>query len=358
MIESGIAIPLIDAAARGLLWSAAGLLLCGMAVSWPARWRARLSTTLLLALAWLPLLFWFGPRWTLAWPGAEWAVAQASSGGAGGFSWLGAAVWVWGAGALLFLLRTGLALRVLARWERRFPECPALTARARRLAGLPGLGLRDVRVLVGAGQDRPLVWGLRRTIILLPAPVAAWAPERLDWVLRHELLHAARRDPLLCLLAELTLALHWANPLAWWLRRRMAEDREQAIDEALAAPGRRERGDYAAALLEVALLGRSGSHPPPAPAMAMGASPSGGRELPGSASPLRLRIARILGEASEPAPPRWLSALAMSAGLLALAGCLFLGLSRQTPGDPERKASALGEEAARRLAAEPFPAER
>ena len=67
-------------------------------------------------------------------------------------------------------------------------------------------------------------------MILLPEPLPQSAP--LECALRHELTHFRRRDIWLKALALWVNALHWFNPLAWYMVRLVERDTELACDEA------------------------------------------------------------------------------------------------------------------------------
>ena len=78
------------------------------------------------------------------------------------------------------------------------------------------------------GLKTPFVLGLIKPRVYLPAGL----PEReKEYVLLHELTHIRRRDDLITALANLTLCVHWFNPLAWLAFRLMAADMEMSCDE-------------------------------------------------------------------------------------------------------------------------------
>lgn len=101
------------------------------------------------------------------------------------------------------------------------------------------------------GALSPLVAGLRRPVVLLPGDAENWTAERRMHVLLHELAHVQRRDVLTQLMASLTCACYWFNPLAWWGTRQMKQLREIACDDAVV---RHSQGPatYAQTLLDVA----------------------------------------------------------------------------------------------------------
>lgn len=97
----------------------------------------------------------------------------------------------------------------------------------------------------------PVTCGIVRTRILLPPAWISWSDEKLQSVLAHEAAHARRRDASITVLAEINRAIYWFHPLAWWLKRQLADLAESACDdEAINLSG--DRTNYARHLLEVA----------------------------------------------------------------------------------------------------------
>jgi len=93
----------------------------------------------------------------------------------------------------------------------------------------------------------PSVCGIFRPKILLPM---SYARDELVWILRHERVHIRRGDNLWRLLALLTVAVHWFNPLAWMMLSSFYTDLEQSCDETVVAKlNVEQRKAYAHALL-------------------------------------------------------------------------------------------------------------
>jgi tetratricopeptide (TPR) repeat protein len=111
--------------------------------------------------------------------------------------------------------------------------------------------VRGVRLLKSDRVAVPVVWGIFRPVLLLPADVEAWPKERFDAVLRHELAHVGRWDNLSLLLTRSAVSLFWFHPLAWSLDRAGRNECERACDDVVLASGAKP-SDYADHLLAIA----------------------------------------------------------------------------------------------------------
>ena len=96
----------------------------------------------------------------------------------------------------------------------------------------------------------PAVYGIFRPKIVLPAST----PEAdYPMILAHETAHIRRGDNLFRLIAFLSVALHWFNPLAWVFLRCYLSDAEEACDERVLSKLDEEgRRNYARCLLNQA----------------------------------------------------------------------------------------------------------
>lgn len=134
-------------------------------------------------------------------------------------NWLGVLlVGAWALGFLVFALR--LTVGTLA--ARR------LLCRART----DELGLR-----YSAEVATPMVVGVFRPLIILPAASGAWEAERLRAALVHERAHVKQHDGLALALARWCAALYWFQPLAWLCLRRLRYECEVLADEAVVDAG-------------------------------------------------------------------------------------------------------------------------
>ena len=163
----------------------------------------------------------------------------------------------------------------------------------------------------------PISWGLMRPVILLNDR-AVQAPGEAEAIIAHELAHVARLDWAKLLLARITTALFWFNPLVWLLAREAHQLREETADDAVLASNIADT-DYAELLVGVArhecsglLLGAHGVAP--------------------SRSSLARRVARVLDSASRRGPVARPFALGVFVGAVVIAAplaALNLGPAKQ-----------------------------
>ncbi|MGK5052503.1 M56 family metallopeptidase [Janthinobacterium sp. RB2P8] len=171
-------------------------------------------------------------------PDVPMAMVAPATGLSSAASWLALLPSAWG---LIYLLGVACAAW---RWQRGHAMLRTLLqlARRRRLHGM--------EVLEVDAPISPMLVGVWRPRLLLPAHLAQFTPEQRQLVIAHELTHARRRDPLLLLLANLLQALMWFNPAARWLAGQLAWAQELGCDrQVLAGRPARQRQQYAAALV-------------------------------------------------------------------------------------------------------------
>lgn len=105
----------------------------------------------------------------------------------------------------------------------------------------------------------PVVAGVLRPLILIPASLDFRETELLRHILTHEAMHIRRRDNLVKAFMLAALCLHWFNPLVWLMARELCRDMESACDEAaLSLLGQEESAPYAESLLRMAVPDLSG----------------------------------------------------------------------------------------------------
>ena len=139
---------------------------------------------------------------------------------------------LWAAGGTGMLLwYAGSHLRFLL-WLRRWsaPVTDPAVIQTFNAQG-DGLGLaRRPALRRCAGVRVPLLAGLLSPTLLLPE--GEMGEEELRCSILHELTHYKRRDIWLKALALLANAVHWFNPVMWYMARLVERDTELACDEA------------------------------------------------------------------------------------------------------------------------------
>lgn len=171
-------------------------------------------------------------------------------------------LFVWLLGFIVMLMRLGIGMYASAIVVRR--------ARRLEFEDLAAIGLPDwYGALSGGERERISIYessaicvpgtvGISRIAVLLPEEWIEWDTDKLASVLTHEVTHARRRDPAMMALAGLNRAAYWFHPVAWWLRKQLADLAEAACDDA-AIDAHGDRTSYARHLLEVASRVSSGN---------------------------------------------------------------------------------------------------
>ncbi len=237
-------------------------------------------------------------------------LAVSSSNGSTGLSRETLARWavlVWIVGMVAFLLPLccgGLFNRYLLR-KAQIVQQPAFQSLLTELRDRLGLR-RAIRLFDIDDEIVPITWGLFRPLILLPMSWRHWPGQRLRMVLLHELAHVKRFDLPLQLMARLSCAVYWFNPLIWYALRRLRIEREQACDDRVVHTGERA-SDYANELVAIAE-----THRLPRLALAVGMARS---------SRLEDRLRSLFDKARSHLPmnSRWGIGLLMSAAVVVTA---------------------------------------
>jgi TonB family protein len=247
----------------------------------PATSRSRLCSLALIAIVLLAagemvlVPKWLAQRAVFHFTANALPDASPASSGISASSWIGL---LWIAGAAFMLVRA-LAGRIALSTLRR---------RSTLLEQVSGLDVRMGEV------ETPILIGLHRPAILLPASVSDWTDEQRRMVLTHELTHFRQGDCWSNLLAQVVRAAFWFHPVVWLLVSRMSREQELTCDEAVVASGHSPH-DYAAFLLDAVRNLRSREM------FACAMAGSGG-------SSLKQRFAHLLDTRPRPALPRRLAA--------------------------------------------------
>ncbi|HXH52704.1 MAG TPA: M56 family metallopeptidase [Sphingomicrobium sp.] len=207
---------------------------------------------------------------------------------AGAIDW---ALWLYALPAALLFLLTLIAIARLVPLKARaqvLVDQHWLTALAHAQRRM---GFKNGTALLTSDDIRsPISWGLMRPVILLNSD-AAGAKDEAEAIIAHELAHVARLDWAKLLLARITVAIFWFNPLVWLLAREAHQLREEAADDAVLAANIDDT-EYARLLVGIArhecrglLLGAHGVAP--------------------ARNSLARRVQRVLDAASARAPGGW-----------------------------------------------------
>ena len=140
---------------------------------------------------------------------------------------------LWLTGIAVLLVRHSVAHLRFCRWLRRWavPVTDPETVLAFNTAGNRLRLHRRPALMRCPGLTSPMLCGLLRPLLLLPQEGPQG--EALELTLDHELTHYRRRDVWRKALALLANAVHWFNPLMWWMVRRVEYDLELACDDAV-----------------------------------------------------------------------------------------------------------------------------
>jgi len=105
-------------------------------------------------------------------------------------------------------------------------------------SGTPLLEDADgIKVVESVRIHTPLLWGVARSLILVPAGWKTRSAGERALILAHEAAHARRRDTFFQLVAELATAIYWFHPLVWMAVAKLRRESEMACDDAVIASG-------------------------------------------------------------------------------------------------------------------------
>lgn len=180
----------------------------------------------------------------------------------------GTAIWQylflgWLGAALLLLIRKITVYQSFANYIRAGREEVSDIRLLDRLAQIEEqMGVkRPVELYTNSLISSPLLLGFFRPCIILPTAVL---PEiDFQYTVWHELTHYKRLDMFYKWLVQLTVCLHWFNPLVWLMEREINRACELACDEAVIQTlNPQERREYGDTLLHAMGAGGAYQHSP------------------------------------------------------------------------------------------------
>ena len=163
-------------------------------------------------------------------------------------SWSTLVGWLWFAGVILLTIPVGVDLWRVRRLVRNGLPSTRLSDITHAVASECGLR-RPVRVLLHEDLRAPLMCGVWRPVILLPANADEWSEDDLRRALVHELEHARRGDWATQLIARAVCSFYWFHPLVWMAWRRLRLEAERACDDAVVQSA--EHTEYAEQLVSL-----------------------------------------------------------------------------------------------------------
>ncbi len=175
---------------------------------------------------------------------------------------------LWLVGGLLVILRLAIGTWRVGRLAKNGDrvddgEWLSLTSKVGKRLGIT----RPLTLLRGDSLAVPVTWGVVYPAVLLPPDAHEWPEARRRFVLVHEMAHVKRFDALTQLVAQITIAMLWFDPLIWIAAHRMRVEREHACDDYVLRDGTTP-SLYAGELLEMVQSIGSPRHDSAAPAFA------------------------------------------------------------------------------------------
>ncbi|MFK7769505.1 MAG: M56 family metallopeptidase [Mariniblastus sp.] len=139
---------------------------------------------------------------------------------------------IWLAGVLVCSLRPVIGMGTIWRLKRTGVSVdPRLDKQFQLLIARFQLG-RTVRLVESAFVKVPMVVGVMRPVVMLPASVLTnLSAEELDSILAHELAHLKRFDDVFNLVQVAIESLLFFHPCVWWLSRLARQERENCCDD-------------------------------------------------------------------------------------------------------------------------------
>ena len=164
---------------------------------------------------------------------------------------------VWSVGAVMFFVfvisRNRIIVRKLCKGGEQVPDW--LQKMCEKIAAEMKIGTK-ITLIVSKHVDSPCLLGMFRPRILIPKILFQANDENcrilMQHVFMHELTHLKQGDIRLSWYWTVVLALHWFNPILWWVGKMISFDCEAACDaKVLARISVHNRDDYGRSLLEI-----------------------------------------------------------------------------------------------------------
>lgn len=160
--------------------------------------------------------------------------------------------WIWLLGGLVVLLyhisSYWFFRKQALRWSKPFIELEQEIDLA-NICNEIGIKRAYVTVLVSEKAPNPMLVGMFKPVLLLPHQY--YDRNQLIFIVKHELIHYKRHDIFYKLMLMLVQAMHWFNPIVWFMAREASRELEIYCDETLvAAHDLAYRKQYCEAILD------------------------------------------------------------------------------------------------------------
>jgi beta-lactamase regulating signal transducer with metallopeptidase domain len=162
---------------------------------------------------------------------------------------------IWSAGLIFLMARLFLGLFGAFHLTRQSKKISNPTWRRLLLHFLESISIkRKISLLSHKQVTVPFTWGVVKPVVILPSESKNWTKDQCSSALYHELSHIKRYDFLVKILARLSCALYWFNPLSWFAFRMIRKEQEKACDELVLKAGVKP-STYAVNLLSIKKAG-------------------------------------------------------------------------------------------------------
>jgi beta-lactamase regulating signal transducer with metallopeptidase domain len=237
---------------------------------------------------------------------------------------------IWTAGLLFLVARIFLGLYGAYKLTRQGKTVTGLTWRQLLLHFLQAVSIKRKISLLSHRQVKvPLTWGVFKPVVIVPVESKNWTRDECSSALFHELSHIKRGDFMVKILARLSCALYWFNPLSWFALRMIKKEQEKACDELVLKAGVKP-STYAENLLAIKKAGRACWNPPSAALGAVGKSQ------------LNERLLAILKQQLCPKEVKMRTKIILST--LVIVSMVFIGLARPSTSAAQGEKGLINEE--------------
>jgi beta-lactamase regulating signal transducer with metallopeptidase domain len=149
-----------------------------------------------------------------------------------------AVLMLWCVGLMILSIRIVLGLYGTTRLAREGKDLQDSLWKRLLYRFLEAVSLRRKIHLLSHDKTKvPLTWGVIKPIVMMPAESENWSENQRSTALYHELSHVKRGDYLVMILARISRALYWFNPLSWIVLGMIKREQEKACDELVLKAG-------------------------------------------------------------------------------------------------------------------------